>query len=59
MNTKQIEQMRDKVLQTADKVYTTKVYQYWIDAAGHLVRARREHLDTTAMNEDGAVEELD
>lgn len=51
--------MRAKVMATPDKIHTTKTFQYWIDAAGHLCRARIEDLDTTAMLEDGAVEVLD
>ena len=59
MTTKQIETMRAKTIGTADKVYKTKVYQYWIDASGHLCRARLEDLDTMAMYEPDAVEVLD
>ena len=59
MNSKQIESMRSKVMQTLDKVYNTKVYQYWIDADGHLVRARLDNLDTVAMLDPEAIEVLD
>lgn len=58
MTTKQIETIRQKVMQTPEKVYNTKAYQYWIDANGHLVRARVGDLDTTALLDPNAVEDL-
>jgi hypothetical protein len=51
--------MRKKVLATPDKVYKTKVYQYWINGNGELCRARLSDLDTMAMYEDSAIEILD
>lgn len=59
MTTKQIESIRKKALASYNKVYKTKVYQYWIDASGHLCRARIADLDTMAMYENGAIEILD
>lgn len=38
--------MREKVMQTIDKVYCTKKYQYWINGSGELCRARLDELDT-------------
>ena len=58
MTTKQIETIRQKVMQTPDKVYNTKIYQYWINAYGHLVRARLVYLDTMAMLDAETVEDL-
>ena len=54
-----IERMREKVMATPDKVYETKVYQYWLNSSGHLCRARLADLGTTAMLEPGAIEVLD
>ena len=53
------EKMREKVLATPEKVYNTKIYQYWITSNGSLCRARREDLDTMAMYDAGAIEVLD
>ena len=41
-----IKNIRDKCLKTFDKVYKTRVYQYWINGNGELCRARLEELDT-------------
>lgn len=38
--------IREKVLATPDKVYSTKVFQYWINGNGELCRARKADLDT-------------
>lgn len=46
MNNNQIKAMREKVMGTQDKVYETKVYQYWLNGNGELCRARRNELDT-------------
>lgn len=46
MTNNQIKAMRAKVMATQDKVYNTKVYQYWINGSGELCRARRAELDT-------------
>lgn len=46
MNNNQIESMREKVMGTEQKVYNTKVYQYWINGNGELCRAKRDELDT-------------
>ena len=46
MNTKQIKAIREKVAATQEKVYNTKVYQYWLNGNGELCRARRAELDT-------------
>lgn len=59
MKNKQIETMREKVMATPEKVYKTKVYQYWINGSGQLCRAKLADLDTMSMYEDGALEVLD
>lgn len=46
MNSNQIKNIREKVMATPDKVYNTKVYQYWINGNGELCRSRRDELDT-------------
>ena len=51
--------MYEKVMATPDKVYCTKMYQYWINGNGELCRARLSDLDTTAMLDSGAIEKLD
>ena len=48
----------DKVKAAPDKVYNTKVYQYWLNGNGELCRAKRTDLDTAAMLEPGAIEIL-
>ena len=48
----------DKTKAAPDKVYNTKVYQYWINGSGELCRAKHTDLDTTAMLEPGAIEIL-
>lgn len=48
----------DKTKDATDKVYNTKVYQYWINGNGELCRAKRADLDITAMLEPGAIEIL-
>jgi len=55
MNNTQIKTMREKVMATQEKVYTTKVYQYWLNGNGELCRAKRDELDTV----DCKVEILD
>ena len=55
MNSNQIKAMREKVMATQEKVYNTKVYQYWLNGNGELCRAKRDELDTV----DCKVEVLD
>ena len=59
MTQQQIDAIRAKTEAAPDKVYNTRVYQYYIDAAGHLCRARRADLDTIAMLDPDAVQILD
>lgn len=59
MKQSKIDAMRERVLSAPDKVYENEVYQYWIDASGHLCRAFLDDLDTMAMYEEGAIEILD
>ena len=59
MTTKQIESIRNKVNAAPDKVYKTKVYQYWFNGSGQLCRARLADLDTTEMYNDNAIQILD
>ncbi len=55
MNNNQVKAMREKVMATQEKVYNTKVYQYWLNGNGELCRAKRDELDTL----DCKVEVLD
>ena len=59
MTAKQIDTIRAKTMAAHDKVYKTKIYQYWIDANGHLCRAKLANLDTTAMYNTNAIQILD
>ena len=59
MTPRKAEAMREKVLRSACQVYENEVYQYWIDANGHLCRAMLDDLDTLGMYENEAVEVLD
>ncbi len=59
MTTKQINAIREKVNAAPDKVYNTKVYQYWINGSGQLCRARIVDLDTTKMYSENAIQILD
>ena len=56
---KTIENIRKKVLESDNKTYTTKIYQYWIDGNGHLKRARKQDLDTMEIYKENAIEILD
>lgn len=59
MTVKQINAIREKVNATPDKVYNTKVYQYWINGSGQLCRAKLADLDTTEMYTENAIQILD
>jgi len=59
MTSKQIKAIREKVNAAPDKVYSTKVYQYWLNGSGQLCRARLADLDTAAMYNDNAIQILD
>lgn len=59
MTKEKIKDLREKTLATPDKIYNTRVYQYYIDASGHLCRVRRKDLDTISMYSPDAVEILD
>ena len=59
MTAKQINTIRKKVNAAPDKVYNTKVYQYWINGSGQLCRARLANLDTMEMYTENAIQILD
>lgn len=46
MNKTQIERIREKTMTAENKVYNTKVFQYWINGNGELARARKTELNT-------------
>ena len=46
MNKTQVEIIREKTIATEKKVYNTKVFQYWINGNGQLVRAKKQDLNT-------------
>ena len=46
MNKTQIERIREKTVAMENKIYNTKIYQYWINGNGQLARAKKKDLDT-------------
>lgn len=59
MKIERINSIREKVMSSPDKVYNTKVYQYWINGNGELCRTKQENLDTMEMYNKDAIQILD
>ena len=56
MKIERISSIREKVMQSPEKVYNTKTYQYWINGNGELCKAKRADLDTMKMYDKDAIQ---